>query len=280
MDKQKKAPHFIGIGMERAGTSWLFTMLAAHRDIWLPPLKELHYFDAVDPTIAHRHRRYTTHLLSRIKQKSALFHHYKTRPELYKNSALEYMLWDLKFFTGRMTDQWYQSLFSPRFHKGRICGEITPAYCRLSAPIIDRILTMNPDMKFILMTRHGGDRAWSSMIHQLCHIQKRPFHTLSTADMMNCLQSDYTRRHSDLPAILDMWQSKIPAEQLFIRPMTDIKRTPGQLLHDLYDFLDVSADFTPPDDLTKKQINTHTRQDYHQPDEIRAYLAKTYPKDD
>lgn len=36
---------FLGIGAQRAGTSWLFANLVRHPDIFLPFNKELHYFD-------------------------------------------------------------------------------------------------------------------------------------------------------------------------------------------------------------------------------------------
>ena len=39
------APHFIGIGAQKAGTTWLYRNLQEHPEVWLPPEKELHYFD-------------------------------------------------------------------------------------------------------------------------------------------------------------------------------------------------------------------------------------------
>ena len=38
-------PDFIGIGAQKGGTSWLHTNLEKHPQIWLPPMKELHYLD-------------------------------------------------------------------------------------------------------------------------------------------------------------------------------------------------------------------------------------------
>ncbi len=43
MDRLK--PTFLGIGVQKAGTSWLYDKLASHPDIFLPDVKELHYFD-------------------------------------------------------------------------------------------------------------------------------------------------------------------------------------------------------------------------------------------
>jgi hypothetical protein len=37
-------PHFLGIGAQKSATSWLDRCLRAHPGLWLPPIKELHYF--------------------------------------------------------------------------------------------------------------------------------------------------------------------------------------------------------------------------------------------
>ena len=38
-------PLFLCIGAQKAGTSWLFQQLTEHPALWLPTLKELHFFD-------------------------------------------------------------------------------------------------------------------------------------------------------------------------------------------------------------------------------------------
>ncbi len=38
-------PDFLGIGAQRAGTTWLWTHLRRHPQIWTPRRKELHFFD-------------------------------------------------------------------------------------------------------------------------------------------------------------------------------------------------------------------------------------------
>ncbi len=38
-------PNFLGIGAQRAATTWLFECLREHPEIYLPPQKEIHFFD-------------------------------------------------------------------------------------------------------------------------------------------------------------------------------------------------------------------------------------------
>src|SRR5215472_17512260 len=38
-------PDFLCVGAHKGGTTWLYQQLDSHPDFWMPPLKELHYFD-------------------------------------------------------------------------------------------------------------------------------------------------------------------------------------------------------------------------------------------
>ena len=40
-------PDFLCIGAQKAGTGWLYEQLRHHPDFWMPPMKELHYFDRI-----------------------------------------------------------------------------------------------------------------------------------------------------------------------------------------------------------------------------------------
>ena len=40
-------PDFLCVGAPKGGTSWLFRQLNSHPDFWMPPLKEVNYFDSM-----------------------------------------------------------------------------------------------------------------------------------------------------------------------------------------------------------------------------------------
>ena len=45
MKNKIRFPDFLGIGAARTGSTWLYHNLIIQSGIWLPPNKELHYFD-------------------------------------------------------------------------------------------------------------------------------------------------------------------------------------------------------------------------------------------
>ena len=51
------SPDFLCVGAQKAGTSWLYRQLEPHPDFWMPPVKELHYFDQLSWTKRGSRRR-------------------------------------------------------------------------------------------------------------------------------------------------------------------------------------------------------------------------------
>src|SRR5688572_28084454 len=102
-------PHFLGIGAQRAASTWLYRCLRAHPRLWLPPIKELHYFTHrqpdVRPGVAGR-------LLGRDWVNRRLRRTLKPRllSDLRSLDPVR-LRWDLRFLLGKPSDDWYESLF-------------------------------------------------------------------------------------------------------------------------------------------------------------------------
>ena len=50
-------PKFLCIGAQKAGTSWLYAQLQSHPEVWMPPVKELQFFNHL---YVPEHRAWTT----------------------------------------------------------------------------------------------------------------------------------------------------------------------------------------------------------------------------
>src|SRR5690606_33123534 len=124
-----------------SGTTWLHRALSAHPDIWMPPIKELHHFDDGGRS------RYFKHLIKRIRQRS--------RPTK----------WDMRYFLGRPSDQWYASLFHDAQNRGFTCGEITPDYAVMDRERFCQLFALNPAAKTIFLIREPIERCWSGYMN-------------------------------------------------------------------------------------------------------------------
>lgn len=272
-------PNFIGVGTERAGTSWVFSMIAHHPDVWVPPLKELHFLDSIDPDVPCHKPRYKWHVTSRLKQKLAPFVKWSHRPEFYKNNFFEYLLWDLFYFTGRMNFKWYQRLFSSAFVKGRLAGEYTPAYCNVNEAYIQEFLSINPKIKFLLVLRHPRQQLRSSLIQHFVMIEGRDFNQVSEQEMLDWIQSEFAQKKGNIEAILKKWKRAVPEDQIFIGLYEEMKLKPLEFIKRIYQFLGLSLNSLPEEKFYNKKINNLTKPNYQIPDSVQTYIDQKFDDD-
>ena len=142
-NRMLRAPDFLVIGAQRAGTTWLHRVLQQHPNLWLPPVKELHYFDKLDTkrTIldANERRRVGFRGLITIDP------------------------WFFRYWLIRRSDAWYEALFHQAQRKGLLTGEITPAYATVDEDVLRRIKRTNNEIKLVFIMRDPVERAWSAV---------------------------------------------------------------------------------------------------------------------
>src|ERR1700754_5013238 len=118
-------PDFLCVGMQKAGTGWLYDQLQHHPDFWMPPIKEIHYLHQEEPKIAN-----AVAMLKHEKQAA--------RGKVQRRNRRELEPRDMQFLTeivrlaGHKRDfAKYASLF--RFKDGKLSGDVTPGYSALEA---------------------------------------------------------------------------------------------------------------------------------------------------
>lgn len=240
-----KAPYFIGIGAPRCGTSWLHIVLSAHPKLWLPPIKELHYFDAIDPSVPRTSYR-KTHMLNRLKHN--LFGPAKplfriVRPGSEKKIKID-PDFDRRYFFGNTDDSWYAALFKSKQKSGLLTGEITPSYCLLSEKYIQKALNINPETKFIYMIRDPVKRSWSHAIKDLCRDKNRPLSDIKEEELSTFLFSQDVWKLCDYIKTIDTYLSCIDPAQFFIGIFDDLAHEPEKFLGELCRFLSIEPNKT------------------------------------
>ena len=138
-----RGPDFLVIGAQRAGTTWLHRVLRQHPALWLPPVKELHYFD-------------------RLETKRTILDP-KERRRVGVKRLLSLDPWLVSYWFRARSDEWYARLFRAAKANGLVAGEITPAYATLDETVLRRIKRMNDTIKLIFVMRDPVERAWSAV---------------------------------------------------------------------------------------------------------------------
>ena len=274
--KPPTAPNFLGIGAPRAGTTWLWTVLRAHPKIWMPPRKELHYFDRAEkyPTARHLQHEHLASRMFRFDRSGRKWWRVLATDIYYlltgRNKAAE-IPWLMRYHFGHIGDAWYLSLFDNQ--PGHVRGEITPAYCLLDEEDVARVHTLLPDAKLLYTLRDPVERAWSQIRvgmgrrgltvndEALAEIERRAG-TLSQ------------KMTSDFAGTIKRWRAVYPAEQMFILFQDQIEHSPEGLVRDLYNFLGVDASFQPPAGLLRRRVNASAESDM--PPSVRRLLVQQH----
>jgi Sulfotransferase family len=211
-------PDFVGLGAPRSGTSWLYEVLARHPRLWLPPVKELHYFD--EPV---KSKRYYSYL--RMRLISGLW---------IRNPLSRF---DLHYFFSRRSDEWYCNLFAPARHRGFLTGEITPAYSILDETVLEGLRGLNPQVRLIYIMRDPIMRSWSAVMKRW---RNSGFAGLpSDKDALEYALSEGVRRRSSYFENIQRFEHVFRPEQIFYGFFEQLAQDPPGFAADVLRFLGV-----------------------------------------
>lgn len=265
---QETTINFIGIGAQKAGTTWLFYQLKQLPDFSFPVLKELHYFSRspeypcsnflAEPLLANRllNDEWAQKALDKIRSKE-------------KNSRKA--KWYTKWFFSDYNDEWYLSLFDlPTPFK----GEISPSYALLEPKDIEKMYQVAPGAKIIFMLRNPVDRAWSQYRFYTLFKKNFDFSKVKMEDIIRFIDSDTQELRSDYLRTLDNYLQVYPKEQIMLCFYDALADQPLSLMEEIVGFIGGrTGDIAKYCSLQKK---VDASPPFQQPPQIRDYLKEKY----
>lgn len=155
-----QATLLFGIGAAKAGTTWLYRYLAAHPEVRLPAVKELHYFDTCETAKFDRQ-------VARMERESArrverLPSGDRPLDRRLKREIAGYQGW-LDVIRNGPNDAGYVEYLTHNAGAAKVVGDITPAYATLSEASLSRMAALAPATRFVFLMRDPLDRLWSNI---------------------------------------------------------------------------------------------------------------------
>lgn len=207
LQSPRRVPDFIIVGAMKSATTSLWSVLRKHPQIFMPALKEPHFFSSPEYldsiNLYHRNR-----LKSQIPQ-------------------------DLES---------YSSLFSPA-QPQQLCGEASASYFLMPQISIPRILGHVGDIKIIVVLRNPYERSWSEFqaLHKHSIVQ-HPEKVFLTA-----LKNAQTHSDQTLPQWIDqsLYYARVVAfkenfSSVHVLLLDDLQRSPENFFSSLYNFLNIT----------------------------------------
>jgi hypothetical protein len=205
-------PDFLCIGAHKAGTTWLYQQLDSHPDFWMPPIKELHYFDQ----------------LSRVQ---------RTSPSRCRDERDLRFLENIKSLSGKpdMDLEHYARLFEPK--GSLLSGDISPNYSTLNNKVIRQVVGYFPNLKVIFLARDPVERVWSHLSMEVRYRQIEPFDVTDIDQVNRNLLRRGMRLRSYPSAVVARWKRYVHPERFRIYFFDDLQRNPAELRRSILHFL-------------------------------------------
>lgn len=192
-----------GVGVQKAGTTWLYDYLASHPDIYMAKRKELHFFDSrfgakankIGPMIIRQLKRQ----LAAIDDKGPVHYCEKLR-ELMDLARMQY------------DDEGYSGYFASRTGDRRLFGEITPAYALIGEQGFSYMRSLFPRVKIIYLMRDPVDRHYS-MMRMAEEDRSEP--GFAIRGFLDTLDRPFGRNMADYPAHIEALRKVFRPDELF-----------------------------------------------------------------
>jgi len=153
----------ICIGAQKAGTTWLADFMRDHPQVHMPPVKEVHYFDArYAPKWC---AKYEAEMLAEFQAETA-----RLTLETCGDPGLQHKLHSMLLRFRMIADPGEYLRFMSWGAQGRpVLFEATPDYSMLDRSGFQAMRDMHPNTKLIFLLRNPADRFWSSMKFNRTH---------------------------------------------------------------------------------------------------------------
>jgi Sulfotransferase family len=222
-------PNFLCIGAQKAGTSWLDQMIRQHPDLWMPPIKELQFFNHM---FVESDRRWTEWAVKNAVRRHLIRCLQRAQPLHVNYPYIRYVL-DIGS-RDLFTEAWYRRIFDRPQTKGKLIGEISPGYCTIPSEGIRYLYRMLRSARIIYIIRDPVTRALSQLRMEVS-MRRRPPST--EAEWFAYVEKSDVERRSDYARFVPLWQSTFPTRQLLFLPYGDIAADPASVLRRVEIFL-------------------------------------------
>ena len=246
-------PDFMCVGAHKSGTTWLYRQLDSHPDFWMPPIKELHYFDQ----------------LSRVQ---------RSPPPRCKDERDLRFLESLNSLSAKpyVDLENYGRLFEPK--GSLLSGDISPNYSTLSSKLIRQIVRYFPNSKVIFLARDPVQRFWSHLSMEVHYRQIEPFDVTNINEVNRNLLRRGMRLRSYPTAVLKRWKRYVHPDRFRVYFFDDLQTNPTELRRSILRFLGADPD-KPSGQLSADYKSWVGTEKLPLTSQVRSHLAKFFKKE-
>jgi hypothetical protein len=265
------SPDFFCIGAQKGGTRWLYDQLRTHPDFWMPPVKELHYFDrdrlgfvwsGPAENRAARHMQSVRRKVAKKRRRS------KDERDLHFLEKFENL-----YARPEIDLQDYCALFASK--SPLVSGDITPGYSLLQDEVVHLIARHMPELKIVFLARDPVERAWSQISMAVRNEAMPAFDTANLREVRRHLLRPELLLRSHPSKIVARWRRHFATNRVRVYFFDDLQKNPADVRRRIIEFL--GGD---PGKISGELQAGHNRKAQQKKlqftDEVRSFMASVF----
>lgn len=267
--RTNQKPDFICVAPHKTGTTWLYVVLKSHPQIWLPPKKELWFFNQMGDSYLERWRKFFNRTGMPGDNRKSFEEDINTRfkQNFFEHKNLADLWWWLRFLFIPYSFSTYPCLFPN--DPAKVCGDITPNYYFIKPGLVQQLSQHNPNIKILFILRNPVDRAWSYARMVISNDTPREFKDIEHMEFIKC----FDQFHSWWKPYIDrlkIWTQHF--QNIYIGYYDMLQENPYELYAQMCDFLGIDSSNRPAN------LNYIVNRGIPEvlPTNFRIYLSKQY----
>jgi len=234
----------LSIGAMKSGTTWLYSRLMGHPDIFFSREKEVHYF-------SHINKKYELTNEVRIRHLVATINALRSTNNLIH--AQKIVGWYHSYLNPVIADSWYFDLFQDRLAE-KYCADFSNTYAFLDAEGWRAVRGVCESVRVLYTLRNPVERLWSHIkFHARFVGQSHNFSEWAERDFECYLEGNqHLLKPGRYASTLNVMAESLGADEYLILYLDDIEREPGRVLSDIENFLGIEHAPSEPKDLVQK----------------------------
>lgn len=180
---QKLKKLYLNAGQMKAGTTYLYSVLRRHKDIFFSPEKEIHYLSQ-----AYGNFKLLSDQTRMRKARSMV--EIATRHERPIGPYRHILQWSANYLRPTTVDGWYEDMFDGH-RDNQWCADFSNLTCTIPVDRLEQISTLADDMRVTYCIRNAVSRAIShAKFHLKFAEQESDLANMRPADLRKLLLSD------------------------------------------------------------------------------------------
>ncbi|MEM9392389.1 MAG: sulfotransferase [Pseudomonadota bacterium] len=260
-----RKPELVCIGAQKAATTWFHRVCQARSDIWVPPFKEVHFFDH---KFCPENRRWIEAGLVRGVERAAARHRKNAKEKRKEPPDPDYLAYlDSLLEQPAFNGTWYKRVFS-RAPNRLMCLDVTPEYSTLPEDGVDFLAQFLKESRFIYILRDPADRAVSQL---RMNLTRRKIEPKTPQAWMKYAKDPVIANRGDYKTYVPRWRARFSDLNLLFLAYGDVRARPRDVMRTFEAF--AGLDREDPWGLTRV---VHKGGTLEVPDSVRAYFEETF----